>query len=97
MTENKRFYEYNILGSVVRFPHDEGADEAKKVVDLVISEINQIKQQKPNLKDIDVAVLAALKFASHKQENSADLTKTIGSVRKDVNEALEILSELSSS
>ncbi|HLW57337.1 MAG TPA: cell division protein ZapA, partial [Bacteriovoracaceae bacterium] len=57
--------EFNVLGCRVKVrPDQEDSHIAKAVVDLVNSEIMELKSARPSLKDTDVAVLVALKMAT---------------------------------
>ena len=83
MAEERQEFEFDILGCRVKFrPTDSGLDEAKTVVDLVLGEIQKLKNAKPNLKDTDVAVLVALKIAQEKLQLETDCKNMILSVEE---------------
>ncbi len=83
MAEVRQEFEFDILGCRVKFrPTDSGLDEAKTVVDLVLSEIQKMKKAKPNLKDTDAAVLVALKLAQEKMQLENDCKQLVLSVEE---------------
>ena len=59
--------EFSVLGCKVKYrPEQNDSHIAKAVIDLVLSEVQQLKTTRPQLKDTDVAVLVALKIATEK-------------------------------
>jgi cell division protein ZapA (FtsZ GTPase activity inhibitor) len=63
MTKMSQEIEYNVLGCKVRLRPDQTDNRhAKTVIDLVNSEIQELKTSRPMLRDTDLAVLVALKL-----------------------------------
>ena len=61
--------EFDVLGCKVKYrPSLNDTDNAKAVIDLVLSEIGELKTKRPMLRDTDVAVLVALKIATDKMQ-----------------------------
>jgi len=61
--------EFDVLGCKVKYrPTLNDSHNAKAVIDLVLSEIQELKNKRPMLRDTDVAVLVALKLATEKLE-----------------------------
>lgn len=61
--------EFDVLGCKVKYrPTLNDSHNAKAVIDLVLSEIQELKTKRPMLRDTDVAVLVALKIATEKLE-----------------------------
>ena len=59
--------EFDVLGCKVKYrPERNDSHNAKAVIDLVLSEIQELKSKRPMLRDTDVAVLVALKMATDK-------------------------------
>ena len=59
--------ESDVLGCKVKYrPERNDSHNAKAVIDLVLSEIQELKSKRPMLRDTDVAVLVALKMATDK-------------------------------
>ena len=59
--------EFDVLGCKVKYrPERNDSHNAKAVIDLVLSEIQEFKSKRPMLRDTDVAVLVALKMATDK-------------------------------
>lgn len=59
--------EFDVLGCKVKFkPSLNDNHNAKAVIDLVVSEIQELKLARPLLRDTDVAVLVALKMATER-------------------------------
>lgn len=59
--------EFDVLGCKVKYrPSLNDSHNAKAVIDLVLSEIQELKIKRPMLRDTDVAVLVALKLAAEK-------------------------------
>jgi cell division protein ZapA (FtsZ GTPase activity inhibitor) len=96
MTVHNEGLEYNILGCNVRIKKDEAErDNALKAIEIVNKEIEKMRLQNSKLKDIDVAVLMALKFASEKSEIETEYKENIFSLKAGVNEALSFIEEVS--
>jgi cell division protein ZapA (FtsZ GTPase activity inhibitor) len=96
MTVYNEGLEYNILGCNVRIKKDEAErDNALKAIEFVNKEIEKMRLQNSKLKDIDVAVLMALKFASEKSEIETEYKENIFSLKAGVNEALSFIEEVS--
>jgi cell division protein ZapA (FtsZ GTPase activity inhibitor) len=96
MTVHNEGLEYNILGCNVRIKKDEAErDNALKAIEDVNNEIEKMRSQNSKLKDIDVAVLIALKFASDKSEIESEYKENIFSLKAGVNDALSFIEEVS--
>lgn len=96
MTVNSEGFEYNILGSQVRLKKDdEKSNIALRAIEVLQKEIEQIKSSSSNLKDIDIAVLCALKLASEKIEVEDEYKENILSLRGGIVDALDFIEEVS--
>lgn len=96
MTVHNEGFEYNILGCNVRLKPDEtDKDNALKAIESVNSEIENMRKANPKLRDIDVAVLIALKFASEKEEIEGEYKESVFALRSGVTEALSFIEEVS--
>lgn len=96
MTVDNEGFEYNILGCNVRIKSDEeNQDNALKAIDIVNDEIEKLKTSNPSLKDLDVAVLAALKLASEKSNIESEYKDSVFTLRSEINEALAFINEIS--
>ena len=95
MTENKKVLEYKILGSTVRIASDTAGDTAVEAVNLVREEIKSLRDSNRVLKDIDIAVLVALKMASERINVSSEYKENILSLRAGVSDALNVVNEIS--
>ena len=95
MSINKSL-EFNILGSVVRIKTDDsGDDKAQKSVDLLIAEVAEMKRLSPSMKDIDIAVLCALKIASKSLEIEGEYKENVFSLKTGIEDALSFVEEVS--
>lgn len=84
--------EFNVLGCRVKVrPDQEDSHIAKAVVDLVNSEIMELKSARPSLKDTDVAVLVALKMATENKHLELEYKESILKLEESLSEALALL------
>lgn len=96
MTVKNDGLEYNILGCPIRIKKEEGNSSiAKLAVDLVNKEIEQLKSKNANLKDLEVAVLVALKYASSTLEIENEYKENVFSLRSGIQDALSFIEEVS--
>lgn len=96
MTVLSEGFEYNILGCKVRVKQDEpDQKDAKKAIDLVTNEINELKNKNSKLKDLDLAVLVALKLAADKIEIESEYKDNVFALRSGINDALNFIEEVS--
>lgn len=96
MTVQSEGLEYNILGCNVRIKQDEAdQNNAKQAIDTVNNEINALKLKNPKLKDLDLAVLVALKIASDKNEIESEYKENVFALRSGINDALHFIEEVS--
>jgi cell division protein ZapA (FtsZ GTPase activity inhibitor) len=88
----KREGEFNILGCAVRIDTEGVAGEqALKAVNLLENQINNLRSAKPGLKDLDIAVLAALHLASEKVELEQDFKTSVLSMRSEIQDAISLV------
>jgi cell division protein ZapA (FtsZ GTPase activity inhibitor) len=93
MTQMSQDVEFNVLGCKVRYrPEDNDSHIAKAVLDLVHAEVTQLKTNRPQLKDTDVAVLVALKIAKEKMTLENEYKENILKLEESLEAALEALS-----
>ena len=91
MTENQDL-EFNILGCLVRAkPASEDHIDAASSVNLVIKEIDDLRQKNPNLKDVELAVLTSLKFATQTLEIDAEFKENIFALKSQVDDVLKVV------
>jgi cell division protein ZapA (FtsZ GTPase activity inhibitor) len=96
MTVKNEGLEYNILGCPIRMKADEGdSSSAQRAVDLVNKEIEQLRSQNPGLKDVETAVLIALKLASEKIDIEGEYKENVFALRSGINDALNFIEEVS--
>lgn len=96
MTVNNETVDYNILGSHVRLKSDhENHEKALCAIKTLQSEIENIQSSSPKLKDIDVAVLAALNLASKNHELEKEFKESVLSLRGGIQDALGLIEEVS--
>lgn len=96
MTVKNEGLEYNILGCPIRMKANEGdSTSAKLAVDLVNKEIETLRGQNPSLRDIETAVLVALKLASEKIEIEGEYKENVFSLRSGITDALNFIEEVS--
>lgn len=92
MTESQE-KEFSVLGCKVKYrPEQNDSHNAKAVIDLVLSEIQDLKTKRPMLKDTDVAVLVALKIATEKMQLEDEYKSNILKLESSLESALEIVS-----
>ena len=92
MTKTSQDIEYNVLGCKVRVrPDQDDSTIAKAVVDLVNSEVEQLKKSRPQLRDTDVAVLVALKMATEKLQVEDEYKSNIFKLEESLETALQVL------
>jgi cell division protein ZapA len=92
MTKTSQDIEYNVLGCKVRVrPDQDDSAIAKAVVDLVNSEVEQLKKSRPQLRDTDVAVLVALKMATEKLQVEDEYKNNIFKLEESLETALQVL------
>ncbi len=91
-------FEFEILGCRIRFnPDADGNLDPKKVIGLVLNEIQEIKKAAPNRSDTEIAVLVALKFASDKMDIESEYRENINKLENSVSDALDCIEQVSSS
>jgi len=96
MTKTTEGLEYNILGCPVRVNADESDHiHAENAINLVIQEIENLRKLKPNLKDVDLAVLTALKMSSEKLKIEAEYKESVFSLKSGITDALTFIEEVS--
>jgi len=96
ITQENQSLEYNILGCVVRIKADENNNKnAERAIDLLNNEIVNLKKQNPNLKDIDVAVLSALKLASNSIDIEAEYKENVFALKSGIEDALNFVEQVS--
>lgn len=92
----KQSSEYNILGCNIRISADEKDNTtAQAAVNLLRSEIMQLREERPRLRDIDLAVMSALRIASKYQEVELDFKESISSLKTDIADALNYVEQVS--
>lgn len=92
MTESQE-KEFNVLGCKVKLrPEQNDSHNAKAVIDLVMSEIQDLKIKRPLLKDTDVAVLVALKIATEKLQLEDEYKTNILKLEASLESVLELVS-----
>lgn len=97
MTQMSQDIEYNVLGCKVRVRAEKlGTDQnesnnAQAVVELVNAEIQQLKSNRPQLRDTDVAVLVALKMATEKLQLEDEYRQNILRLEESLETALQAL------
>lgn len=92
MTQMSQDTEYNVLGCKVRVrPDQNDSHNAKAVVDLINAEIKQLKINRPQLRDTDIAVLVALKVATEKMQLEDEYKQNIFKLEESLETALQAL------
>lgn len=92
MTESQE-KEFNVLGCKVKLrPDQNDSHNAKAVIDLVMSEIQDLKMKRPLLKDTDVAVLVALKIATERLQLEDEYKANILKLENSLESVLELVS-----
>ena len=93
MTQMSQDIEFNVLGCKVRFrPEANDSHIAKAVIDLVHSEVQNLKNARPGLRDTDVAVLVALKIATEKMQLEEEYKNTVLKLEGSLESAMTALS-----
>jgi cell division protein ZapA len=91
MTQSQEL-EFSVLGCKVKYrPEQNESHIAKAVIDLVLAEIQQLKINRPQLRDTDVAVLVALKIAKEKLQLEEEYKGNILKLEGTLEKALESL------
>lgn len=89
MTQSQE-QEFDVLGCKVKYkPTLNDSHNAKAVIDLVISEISELKSKRPGLRDTDVAVLVALKMATEKMQIEDEYKMNILKLEESLKMALQ--------
>ena len=89
MTQSQE-QEFNVLGCKVKYrPEQNDSHNAKAVIDLVISEIQELKIKRPMLRDTDVAVLVALKLATEKLQVEDEYKNNILKLEESLETAIK--------
>lgn len=84
--------EFNVLGCRVKVrPDQDDSHIARSVVDFVNAEVLQLKNQRPSLKDTDVAVLVALKIATENKHLEAEYKANILKLEESLAQALKLI------
>jgi cell division protein ZapA len=92
MTKMSQEIEYNVLGCKVRLRPDQTDNRhAKTVIDLVNSEIQELKTSRPMLRDTDLAVLVALKLATEKLQLEDEFKESLFKLEGSLETALQAL------
>lgn len=82
--------DYKVLGSQIRIDNQAGSDgRAKRALDAVNEKVNSLKSSRPNLKDLDIAVLAALHMASEKITMEDDMRRLLSNMDQGIKSALD--------
>ena len=96
MTVQSEGLEYNILGCNVRVkPEEADQNNAKIAIDLVSEEIELLRKMNPKLKDLDLAVLTALKLASARNDLESEYKENVFALRSGISDALSFIEEVS--
>jgi cell division protein ZapA (FtsZ GTPase activity inhibitor) len=96
MTVSKEGLEYNILGCYVRIKSDQDNREtALRAITILQNEVDHLRSSNPELKDIDLAVLAALKLASEKVDIEVEYKENVLALKAGINDALNFIEEVS--
>jgi cell division protein ZapA len=89
MTQSQE-QEFSVLGCKVKYrPEQNDSHNAKAVIDLVLSEIQELKLVRPMLRDTDVAVLVALKLATEKLQLEDEYKTNILKLEESLETALQ--------
>ena len=92
MTQSQEV-EFSVLGCKVKYkPEQNDSHIAKAVIDLVLSEVQELKLKRPMLKDTDVAVLVALKMATERMQLEDEYKANILKLESSLESALEFVS-----
>lgn len=92
MTQSQE-QEFDVLGCKVKYrPEHNDNHNAKAVIDLVLSEVQELKSKRPMLRDTDVAVLVALKMATEKMQIEDEYKTNILKLEESLETALQAVS-----
>lgn len=92
MTQSQE-QEFDVLGCKVKYrPERHDNHNAKAVIDLVLSEVQELKLKRPMLRDTDVAVLVALKIATEKLQVEDEYKTNILKLEESLETALQAVS-----
>lgn len=92
MTPMSQEVEFNVLGCRVKVrPDQEDSHIARSVVDFVNTEVMQLKEARPSLKDTDVAVLVALKIATENKHLEEEYKASISRLEESLARALSLI------
>lgn len=92
MTQKSQDIEFNVLGCKVRYnPEQDEGQVAKQVIELVQTEIDSLRLNRPGLKDTDVAVLVALKIATEMKQLEEEYKKNVFKLEESLETALQSL------
>lgn len=88
--------EHNILGCNIRISADnENNEMALASVNLLREEIMKLREQRPGMREIDLAVMSALRIASKLQEVEADFKNSMIDLKTGVEDAMEYIEQVS--
>lgn len=89
MTQKSQEVEFNVLGCKVKCrPEQSDSHIAMAVIEQVNAEIQQLKNNRPMLRDTDVAVLVALKVATEKMQLEEEYKNNISKLESSLEHAL---------
>ncbi|HXH30012.1 MAG TPA: cell division protein ZapA [Bacteriovoracaceae bacterium] len=92
MTQSSQEVEFSVLGCKVKYlPEHSDSHVANAVVNLVESEIRDLKTKRPLLRDTDVAVLVALKIATDKLQLEGEYKKAVLTLEESLESALQAI------
>jgi cell division protein ZapA (FtsZ GTPase activity inhibitor) len=92
MTKMSQEEEFNVLGCKVKVrPEQNETPSALAVIELVTAEIEQLKSSRPMLRDTDVAVLVALKFAKEKLQIEDEYKTNIYKLETSLEKVLQAI------
>lgn len=81
--------EFDVLGCKVKLrPEQNDGHNAEAVINLVLSEVQELKKKRPLLRDTDVAVLVALKMATEKVQIEDEYKENILKLETSLQDAL---------
>jgi cell division protein ZapA (FtsZ GTPase activity inhibitor) len=84
--------EFNVLGCKVKYrPEQNDSQQAKVVIESVLREVEELKSRRPLLRDTDVAVLVALKFATDKMQLEEEYKNNILKLEQSLETALQAM------
>lgn len=86
--------EFNVLGCKVKYrPEQNDSNNAKAVIDFVLSEIQDLQNKRPMLRDTDVAVLVALKIATERLQIEEEYKTNILKLETSLQTALQAVGQ----